>query len=277
MSRRPHGDRGSAVVAAVFAAAAFALLADQIVHTSRSALQSASAEEARGQLEADAEAGLAIAVDGLTAADSAKRWGLADGPHSTVFNGANLEIRVEDERGKISLNTITEAQLQKLFDKAGAPAPAVPDLVAAFLNFRDPGRLNGAAADAGAGGFVSVEQLAQVPGMTPALYAAIVPAVTVSNGNAPFDPRYAAPLALEVMAQGPGGEVAAIERSRELAGERPALSGSDEEALVGRAVTVRVTARDADGGLEKTAILEFTGRPDHPYVVRKQTDSSPAA
>ena len=62
---------------------------------------------------------------------------------------------------------------------------------------------------------------------------------------------------------------AVIERQRELAGERPALDITPPINLVGRALTIRVRAEAApDGRFEAASVVELTGRPERPYLVR---------
>jgi general secretion pathway protein K len=276
-------DAGSAVIAAVLASACFALLAAQMVDTSRSELRSVNAGIVHAHLAAADDAGLAIAINGLTTQGPSGHWDIDQTAHVVDFDHAQLTITVEDERGKIALNTVTEPQLRVLFSKAGAAPETVTDLVNAFLDFRDPTRVrtNGSSpasplAAAREGGLRTVEELAQIPGMTPALYAAILPVVTVNSGDKPFDESTASPLALEVMAasSGTAGGVRTIERQRERAGERTALSTDNKTDLAGRALTIRVVAvDDKDGRAEKATIIELTGHSERPYVVRQQNAS----
>ncbi len=271
-------DHGSATLAAVLAAACFAMLAAQIARTSRSEIRSANADVVHARLAAAAEAGLALAVNHLAADDPSARWDFTGQTYRVEFNGADLAIRIEDERGKLPLNTLTQAQARAMFERAGADPVKLDDLVTAFLDARDPNRrlaADGRLASVtpqGGGGFRTVSELALLSGMTPALYAAIAPSATVNAGDRPFDARTATPLALQVMS-GDGDGVAAIERQRELAGQRPALA-LDTQAppdVVGRVLTVRVSAEDGAGGrVQDATLVQLTGHPDRPYVVRQR-------
>ncbi len=266
---------GYAVLAAMLAAACLALLAAQVVSTSRSAVQSANAEVVRARLESAADAGLAMALDGLSSDDPTARWDIDGRPRRESFEGADLTITVEDERGKVPINLITPAQARSLFEHAGADAPELDGLVEAFLDARDPTRtVHAPAAGASGGappeqGFAAISDLAHVSGVTPSMFASVAPSVTVSADDATFDPRTATPLALEVMGGAGTSPTAVIERQRELAGERTALDITPPINLVGRALTIRVTAEDAhDGRFEAASIVELTGRPERPYLVR---------
>jgi len=105
--------------------------------------------------------------------------------------------------------------------------------------------------------------------MTPALYARIAPAVTVYASTLAFDPSTASPLALAVMSPSNANSPGAIEQARERAGETTALGAAPPLSLTGRTVTVRVDAGDGHGGgLSRTAVVQFTGAPGRPYVMR---------
>ena len=268
---------GYAVLAAMLAAACFALLAAQVISTSRSAVQSANAELTRARLEAAADAGLALALDGLSTEDPNARWDIDGRPRHESFEGAELTVTVEDERGKVPIDLITPAQARTLFARAGADPAELDDLVDAFLDARDPSRVArtpGTAGTSGAAtppnqGFEAVSDLAHVRGVTPALFAALARSVTISADDAAFDPRTATPLALEVMGGAGADAPAVIERQRELAGERPALDIVPPIDLVGRALTIRVRAESGrDGRFEAASVVELTGRPARPYLVR---------
>ena len=124
---------GYAVLAAMVAAAGFALVAAQLIATSRGAVVSAGAEAARARLTADAQAGLALAIDGLESPDASSRWALNGDPRTLDFDDAELTIRVEDERGKIPLNTLSPDQARAMFRLAGADPADVETLTQAFL------------------------------------------------------------------------------------------------------------------------------------------------
>jgi hypothetical protein len=64
---------------------------------------------------------------------------------------------------------------------------------------------------------------------------------------------------------------AAINRARDLQGERTALDASQPMRLVGRALMVRVRAHnDAGAELQTSTIIELTGLSARPYIVREK-------
>jgi hypothetical protein len=105
--------------------------------------------------------------------------------------------------------------------------------------------------------------------MTPALYARIAPAITVHAMTLAFDPRTASPLVLAVMSPDNANAPRAIDQARARAGQTPALAALPPATLAGRTITVRVDAEDARGGhLRRTAVVEFTGAAQRPYIMR---------
>ena len=282
---RPH-EAGYAVLAAMVAAAGFALVAAQLVATSRTAVITASAEAVRARMSADVQAGFALAADGLIAADPKARWSIGGEPRTLDFDDAVLTIRVEDERGKIPLNTISATQARAMFQLAGADPAVADNLATAFLFRRDPtlrllnddddepGTHPPAPAPprspAGRGlGLATVRDLLLLPGMTADIYAALAPSVSLAVRDAAFEPRTATPLSLEVMTGAAAASPAVIERRRELEGETTALDTAPPLALAGRPLTLRVQVRDARGdSFERAQVVELTRSAERPYVVR---------
>ena len=220
-----------------------------------------------------------MAVHGLGITDASQRWNPAGETRVIDFNGDVLTVGVEAEGGKIPLNFILEPEIRRMFELGGAEPGKVDDLVRAFLEMRD-GRVGGglvAAGQAPPAPLTAIDQLALLKGMSPQLYARIAPQVTVEAATLAFDPQVAKPLALEVMAPAQADAPSTIERARDAAGERPALAfgapnqgaGEPPLNLAGRAFTVRIDVADGHGAeMRRTAIVEFSGAPTPPFVVR---------
>ena len=105
--------------------------------------------------------------------------------------------------------------------------------------------------------------------MTPALYARIAPAATVASPVMKFNSRTAGPLATAVMAPNLDDTPAMIEAQRAQAGERAVFDEIQAIPLTGRMLTVRVDVADGHGAeLHRTAVVELTGAPGRPYLVR---------
>ena len=152
-----------------------------------------------------AEAGLHRAAYELRNPDEETRW-IGDGrTYEFQFEGADVEVEITDESGKIDINAAEEQALASLFQLAGLEDEAtINEMVDAVMDFRDPDevvRLNGAEAEEyEAAGlpygpknapFETVPEFQQVLGMTWELYQILEPAITVYSGRSDVNPAFA--------------------------------------------------------------------------------------
>jgi general secretion pathway protein K len=270
-------DEGYAMIAAVAGIAVFAMVGFDLIAANRSSIASVQAQYERARLSAAADAGLARAVHGL-GLEGSTRWPIDGRPQTMAFGDVVLTVTVEDERGRIALNRADEGTLQRLFAAAGADTSRAQALAAAVEDWRDAddeARPGGAEAPDYApfgiaprnGAFRTVEELMQVRGMDADLYRRVAPALTVFPSGG-FDPRNAHPLAIAAVSFGGASSVEALERSRELAGQRTAFALANDVPLIGRDLTVRVVARSQSGAYVRVAIVELTGDKARPYWIR---------
>ncbi|WP_058835563.1 general secretion pathway protein GspK [Luteimonas abyssi] len=169
---------------------------------------------ARGAVGAElARAGLEVAVARVQDPFPERRWSPDGRDYAWRFAGSELTLRIVDESGKVDLNAAQPPLLAALFRTAGAAPADAERLAGAVLDWRDADDLvqpAGGAEDpqyAAAGlpygakdaPFETIGELQQILGMTPALYAAVAPYVTVYTGQPSPDPRFAAAPVLEAM------------------------------------------------------------------------------
>ncbi|MEO7199232.1 MAG: hypothetical protein ABIY56_03340 [Dokdonella sp.] len=168
-----------------------------------------------------AEAGLNLAVYGLSKGIPEQRW-VADGrPYAFGFDTAQVEVSITDDSGKIDINTADTLMLKSLFVSAGVEDALATELADSIQDWRDPDDLslpNGAEiADYKAVGltygprnapFETLSELQQVLGMTYDLYMRVEPALTLFSGRgipsaayAPFEALMAMPDMTEEMAR----------------------------------------------------------------------------
>lgn len=273
ISAKSADDHGYAALACMLAAACMALLAVQVMRVSRSSADLAGAGLTRARLAEAASAGLSAAEAILGSIDLSAPTD-PDGQRTMIIEGVRVSIRMEAESGKVPINTATEAQMRALFLGAGVDGAALDKLTQAFFDFRDPTRQGASERRTGPpplGGFRSIVELAQVPGLSPQLFATLSPTVTATKGA--FNPGQASTLAISAMS-GPGAAgVRAIEQRWEMEGERTALSSDPPQPRAGRMYTVRVDAIDhADNQLKTATLIELTGNPDHPALVHERLE-----
>ena len=272
---------GYALIAAILSIVIFALMALAIINATRSATIMGSAEIDRARLSAAADAGVAIAVNGLMLKDPARRWGINSKARREQFDDMLLEIVVEDERGKIALNLINKTQVGIMFDQFGLKGIEQETAVDGFMDWRDEDddpRPRGAEFEVYApkkikprnGELRSIGELALIAGVGSALAERIAPYATVNFGTGEFDPTYASPIATRVSLD---SEVAASFAERNGAFERggtiDARRAPISDSLIGRPLTIRVNAkRGVDASVQRTVIVELTGSSVRPYVIR---------
>lgn len=151
-----------------------------------------------------AEAGLNLAVYGLSKSDPMQKW-MADGrPYTFMFDEAEVEISITDDAGKIDINAADAASLKNLFIGAGVDEQKADELAGAIQDWRDPDdltTLNGAErADYRAvdlpysprnAPFETLSEIQQVFGMDYELYTRIEPAITMFSGRSNPSAAYA--------------------------------------------------------------------------------------
>jgi general secretion pathway protein K len=278
-ARHAARDGGYALLAAVAAVAAFAYVAFQVMASGQGGMAMIGGQVERARLASAANAGIYLALHGLAVNDPDARWAVDGRQRSETFEGVNLTIVVEDERGKVPLNRLTDRQARALFAGAGADTHRADALTAEYRAWEAMRPINRQASPPPAdpdqpgrrGPFATVGELSVLKDMDATLWAHIAPVVTVFFGQSgPFEPSEAKPLAIATMNANATTDNPLISFADQVAPPAPDedIAGTDDH-LYGRALTVRVTARAGDGAVtHRMAIVELTGDPDQPYWVR---------
>ncbi len=273
-------ERGYAMIAAIVGVAAFGFVGFALLAQNRGVLAEVRGEVEQAQLTAACNAGLAVAIAGLSNSDLTQRWGIDGRARLAQYRGVALSITVEDERGKIPLNGIIEEEVRQLFSLAGATGNQLDALADSFEDWQDTddsARPNGAEAPAYAsfgykprnGAFRTIGELRMVKGMDDAMFARVAPSLTVFFGESGgFSESTSQPLALEVLGEVAANSPEVIARQQELAGAVPVAQTLQKVSLIGRTLTVRVEAREHGADLKRTAIIELTGNAADPYWLR---------
>ena len=186
-----------------------------------------------------ARAGIDYAVSRLLNADPAQRW-VPDGrEYRLVFDGAQLDVSIRDETGKIDLNVAAPDLLAGLMRAQGEPADSATRIAGAIVDWRDEDsfvQVAGGAEDpdyAAAGlawgakdaPLETVAELEQVLGMRPALFRSLAPYVTVHGALAVPDANFA---------DGPVLQAMGVERPQRIDDTLP-VSGSGTYSIGSRA------------------------------------------
>ena len=266
--RREHG---FAMVAAVAAVAAFGFISFEVLAADRGVIAGVSARVEQARLSAAADAGVMMAIHGISQEDASQRWAIDGRPREVVFRGVDLVITIVDERGKAPLDGLNPAQSRALFQGAGATADRLDALVDELRDFQSadddddtntPAKTNAqdlAAAPLRHGGFRTVGDLMALKDMDADLYSHIAPAVTVFfEESGPFERGHASPLAASTM-RATENESPEEQQLDQTDDQNPTETIEDEN-MIGRSVTVSVVARGPYGAqTHRSAIVELTG------------------
>jgi general secretion pathway protein K len=256
--------------------ALFAYLALEVLAAGKGGVAAAGGRMQQARLLAAADAGLSLAIHGLAAEDRDRRWSLDGRPRDLVFDGVDLTITVEDERGKAALAGLNDSQARALFAGAGASGERLDALVTEFRDWQSetagPSAVSTAppADDARHGAFRTVGELAALKDMDAETFARIAPVVTVFfEESGPFEPSHAQPLAKAAMSADTAETPDRVADEALIASQTPDETIGPDDHLQGRTLTVRVLAQARDGSrAHRTEIVELTGDKARPFWVR---------
>jgi general secretion pathway protein K len=269
MRRRGPAQRGFALIFVLWTLAFLSLLGTALVATGRQDTQRLRNLLDAAAAEAAAEGALHRAIFALLET-SEQRW-IPDGSvHALRIGPYLIELRVEDEGGKVNPNIASAELLQALMVQLGASPPQAAGLAAAILDWRepanDPRQLAAKTAPYAAAGrahgppgesFETFDELGAVLGMTPELLARMRPHLTLHSAVNPdsstTDPVVAAAL-----------------------GDRMRLPPRPDTGQRPRAVTVRIRLRGPDGTQVTRRVVVRTSplNEQHPYEILLR-DSQP--
>lgn len=214
--------RGMALVLVLWALALLTVIAGSFSFSMRTEAVLAQNLVATAQARALADGAVHRAVFELLKpeADAAK-WKPDGKIHAWEEGEAKIRVVITGESGKIDLNVASDMLLKGLFQSAGLGEEESMALLDAVLDWRDADELrrpNGAElADYAAAGskyappnapFVTLEELQQVKGMSPALYRRIRGSLTIFSGQSGINPALASRQALLAL---PGAEAAQVD------------------------------------------------------------------
>jgi general secretion pathway protein K len=192
------GQRGVALLVVLWVLALLSLLLASLAGSVRLETRQALWQRQHTQGLLAAEAGVSLAVVGLLERNPNLRWRADGQPHSLAFDGAQVQVNVLSELGKLDLNVAALADFGRLLKAAGASNAQAEDLENALNQRRGghpPLRL--------------LEEVRELPGMSEALYSALLSEITLWSGLDSPVSAFASPLLRRALGLGnaPGGGV----------------------------------------------------------------------
>lgn len=265
--------------------AILSLIAVSILTNSRLSHQMTRNAWINVEVDALAEAGFTRALLGLLDDNIEARWRVDGVGQSFTFDGVELEVSIQDELGKIDLNSASRTTLEQLFSSAGAAPGLASTLADRTLDWRSPSdleRLEGASAnDYRAAGlsylprdglFHSVDELNLVLGMTPEIFQKVEPGVTIYSRRPMID-RQTAP-AIVLLSQPDMNEDTVIKALE----QREVTASSDTGGIISRGVlssivplsgrnfTITVTFEQEGRPYARSKSIMLTGDPKRPVL-----------
>jgi general secretion pathway protein K len=205
-------DGGFALLIVLWTMVLLALLVAQITGAGRAETQMAAALRLSAQLEAAADGAVYETIwhmlDG-----GGDMWPPGGGSYQLHEATGPVEVDIEDERGKMDVNQVPPGLLAGLFSVLGADNTTANNVATAISDWRSQGspgdaetsvppeyRMDGRAWGPPGQEIERLDELKLVRGMTPQLYAASLPYLTLALEQGPWL-QYAGPVVLAAIAK----------------------------------------------------------------------------
>ena len=245
--QKNKNQKGIALVTVLWILALLTVMATGYSHTMRTEIKLTTNSLHSAQSKAVAEAGIWYAVAELLKPRHEQTWKADSSIYTLDFNQDTIKVSVQDEAGKIDLNTAPPELLDGLLRAVDVPEDERLSILQPILDWRDRDNLvrsEGAEDDdyelldydygAKDGPFNTVDELQLVLGMTPSLFKKLKPALTIYSNQSGIRPQVAPKdvlLALPGITQEHVAEI--IEKRNALSGpnSRIPLTGVDSKYL----------------------------------------------
>jgi general secretion pathway protein K len=251
---------GFALVAVIWTLGLITLLGMAVIVGARYRTKTSSnyASVAAAEMAAESAVNLAISAALTATPDQAVHFPL----RCRLPGGERATITVEEETGKVDLNTANQAALTRLFTALTGDQSTGIRLAAQIVEFRKPKAQGTAATGPTAARFTTIMELDQIDGMPPQLFRTALRHVTVRSGKPEPDMDAASPS------------------MRRLLNVEPKPNAARRGVPAGGSMTIRADISSPDGArFIREALVSLEGGSARPYVVREwrrgDIDSSP--
>lgn len=255
---------GAALVLVLWLIVLLSAMVGAFALTARVEAMQASVLRGSGQAQEVARAGLEYALSRVQSNDPATRWQPDGRRYRWSWDGAQVDVRIIDEAGKVDINVADPTLLAALLRALGAEAGQDQRLAGAIIDWRDVDNLTQAGGGAEDGDyaaaglpygakdapFESLGELRLILGMPPELYHRLLPNVTLFSARSQPDPHFAPAPVLTAM----GLDAAATLARRELP-----VVGAPPAAIAGGSGTYSIESR-AHWGEGREAVVHAVVR-----------------
>ncbi len=300
LAAAPDRSRGFALIVVLWFLVLLSAIGIYMMANGRSETALAHNLLAGARAEAVADAAIAQIVFNQTDPDPRKRWPLGGAPRRLALPGGEATVSLVDEGLKINPNLASDALMAGLFQATGVDPGKAASLGAAVADWVDPGpkpRPLGAKKEQyfqagktyGPTGapFETLDDLQLVLGMTPPIFSAALPYLTIyTDSDAPTDLKSAPAVIVRAIglaqaasggdagaaqppdagapppAGAPGGQPA--NGTANTAAANPTAANADPPVVIG----IDAVARSADGGVfARHAVIRLDSGKPKGYVV----------
>jgi general secretion pathway protein K len=283
-------DHGVVLVGVLWVIALLSIVAVSMSISMRNEIRLAGNLVAAAQARHAAEGGVQLALLTLLTTSEERGWQTRDAVREFAIGGAEVRVKMTNESGKIDLNAAPERLLDSLLMVVGVQPESRRQIVDAIADWRDADNLirpagaedeqyaiAGKTYGAKDGPFESVDELQLVRGITPPLYRALKPALTVHSRLARVNPETASRLVLLALLDGNDAEVdqymaqrAFNHRARQPAPPLPATGQPYVASGGGFTFSIHAHARIGNEATAlANAIVDLRNRDkDHPLKIR---------
>lgn len=220
---------GFALIAVIWSLGLISLLSVALIVGARYRARISSSDASVAATELAAESAVHVAVLTLLAPGASK----VEFPLTCRMpGGERATIAMEEETGKVDLNTASLAVLARLFTALTGDQSLGTRIAARVVEFRDQARAkttSAAAAAPNTPAFTTIMQLDTIEGVSPSVFRRAIRFVTVRSGRPEPDPAAATPAMLRVL------------------GAQPAQSPAPRGVSLGGSVTIRADVSAPNG------------------------------
>lgn len=265
--------------------------------TARSGAHLMTSELQISKANAALDGALEIAAAHLIDANDKARWKPQPQPRALTIGDFKVAITIADPNGLIDINKAKAETLKRFLMRFAGSEQRAAELSTAIMNAREgrPGSGEDELAkrnnqreddgyqtdsDAPLSPFIDISQLRQIEGITPSLYKAITPYITVYSRNGSINPLTAPNQVLAAIPDLNADAIERLRRSNTSSDDRMrGLSNAAQSSLsddVGPAYAITIVATKSKFQSARTYVIATGLDPDSPYrLLSKKTADMP--
>jgi general secretion pathway protein K len=255
--RHPAGQRGIALIAALWGGAILAVVVMSVLQLTRSDARLGRGAQDVAELNAIADAAVNMTILAMLGPPPT-RPSVNTGPATVRFAGVDVQVSIMDESGKLDLNLVAATTLRQMLTVAGVDDGQAVGVAEQIVAARS--------ATVGGQAFQSVAALQLVPGITQAVFRRLAPMLTVYSQSPWIDPNYASLEALNAFRTFDNGADTAWRRLIE---ERTGLRAVSRKpgVVFGHAFTITADAAASGARVSRIAVVRLTGQAESPLMI----------